>query len=162
MKINWKAVAGFAAIGVLVVTFTACSGVTLADLIEVDVPRPVQESTGEPAKVSLNEAPYVRERYVNDFTTTLRQFDQEIADAQLFADFVGGLLNTGLELAEGPLQGVPLGGVIFAALGGLTGLFLPKPGTSKEKEKSYNKGHEIGRRTALEGLVNGVKNAKAE
>jgi len=155
---NWKSISLMAAIVGLVVLMTACSGVTLADLVQADVNQDVQEATQSPAKVSLSDAPFVREKYVNDFKTNLAHLDSEIADAQLFADFIGSLVNTGLQLSEGPLQGVPMGGVIFATLGGLAGLFIRKPGTQKEIDDAWD---EAAAKTR-EALLDGAKSAKAD
>jgi len=155
---NWKSISLMAAIVGLVVLMTACSGVTLADLVQVDVNQDVQEATQSPAKVPLSEAPFVREKYVNDFKTNLAHLDKEISDAQLFTDFIGSLINTGLQLSEGPLQGVPMGGVIFAALGGLAGLFVRKPGTQKEIDAAWD---EAAAKTR-EALLDGAKTAKGD
>lgn len=149
---NWKSITGIAAIISLIVVFTACGGVTLADFVDVDVNEDVQAATGAKPKVSLSDAPFVREKYVNDFKTNLSQLDKEISDAQLFSDFVGSVLNTGLTLAEGPLQGVPMGGAIFAALGGLTGLFIRKPGTQKQIDAAWDEASATARDAVLEGL----------
>lgn len=135
---NWKSIGMIVVTAGLLVAVTACNGVTLSDLVEVEVPQGVQEETGEPAKVSLSKAPFVRQRYVDNVKNNLAEFDQDISDAQLFADFAGGLLNTGLTLAEGPLQGVPMGGVLFAALGGLSGLFVRAPGTQKKIDEAWD------------------------
>lgn len=135
---NWKTIAGLALIAALIAGVTACNGYALADFVKVQTPEGVQEVTGAPAKVRLSQAPFVRQRYVDSVKSNLAEFDKNTADAQLFADFVGGLLNTGLELAEGPLSGVPLGGVIFAGLGGLIGLYTNKPGTAKREKEIVN------------------------
>jgi len=155
---NWKSVSLIATIVGLIAAMTACSGVSLADLIEIDVNRDVQESTQSPPQVPLSEAPFVREKFVNNFNTNLAEFDKEVADKQFFYDVVGSLINTGVELSEGPLQGVPLGGAIFAALGGLAGLFVRKPGTQKEIDAAWD---EASAKTR-EALLDGVKSAKAD
>lgn len=154
---NWKTLSGIAAIVALLVAITACNGYTLADFLKVEVAPDIQEATGSNPTVPLSRAPFVRQRYVDGVTTNLAEYDQNVADAQLFADFAGSLLNTGLSLAEGPLQGIPLGGAIFAALGGAVGLFVKKPGTTKEKEKAFNKGSELAAKRAMENFVAGQK-----
>lgn len=148
---NWKSIGMIVVIAGLVAAVTACNGFTYADYAKVDVPVGIQEETGEQPRVPLSKAPFVRQRYVDNVKTNLAEFDQEIKDAQLFADFVGSLLNTGLTLAEGPLQGIPMGGVIFAALGGLAGLFVRKPGTQKEIDKAWDEAAEVTRKALLEG-----------
>lgn len=150
---NWKALTGIAVIIVSLAAIAACNGFTMSDHIDVKVPPQVRDSTQTPTPtVPLSQAPFVRERYLNEVKVNLAQFDQSIADARVFADFVGSLLNTGLTLAEGPLQGVPLGGAIFAGLGGLVGLFVRKPGTQKEIDKAWDEASEKARQAMLEAL----------
>ena len=149
---NIKSLSLIVVIAGLLVAMTACAGYTLGDYIGVKTTPNVQVSTGVGETVKLSEAPYVRQRYVDDVLVELAQFDENIRDAQLFADFAGSLLNTGLALTEGPLQGVPAGGAIFAALGGLAGLFIRKPGTQKEIDAAWDEASAKAREAVLEGI----------
>ena len=120
------------------------SGCTLSDLVKVNVPTSVREVTNAQKKVTLTEAPYVRQRYIAEITTSLDQFDRSIEQASAFRDLTASLLNTGIGAAEGALAGVPGGAFLIGALGGLGGLFLKKPGTdalvNAEKRASFNAG----------------------
>lgn len=139
---NWKTIAGIVGILALLAGVTACAGYTISDYIKVPVPPQVQDATGSKPTEPLSRAPFVRERYVAEVSTNLAELDANIEDAQLFADFAGSLLNTGLEVGAGPIQSLPAGGLIFAALGGLVGLFTRKPGTAKEIEQAKREEHE--------------------
>lgn len=124
---------------------TLASGCTLSDVVKVNVPPAVREVTNTKTKqVSLSRAPRVRERYINEVTANLDEFDTSIEQASAFRDLAASLLNTGLSAGQGALAGVPGGAFLLAALGGLGGLFLKKPGTdalvNKEKQASYNAG----------------------
>jgi len=135
---------------ILSVTFAACFGLALAagcslsDIVKVNVPPTVQEVTNTKSQVTLTQAPYVRERYINNVTTAIAEFDANIEQASAFRDFAASLLNTGFSAGEGALAGVPGGALLVGALGALGGLFLKKPGTDAaiqaEKEASFHAG----------------------
>lgn len=158
--INWKTVIALVvAVGVMA-TVVACQGYTFEDYIQVPVPEDIQESTGSQDTVPLSKAPFVREKYVNNVTTNVEEFDLSIEDAQFFTDSFRALLNMGwVQLQEsGPLASIPAGGITFGILTYLAGLFQRKPGTQKEIDAAWDESARVTRESILEG----AKNAKAE
>ena len=155
---NWKSIALIAVIVGLLVAVTACAGYTLDDYIQAKVPDGVQESTGTGPTVPLSEAPFVREKFVNEFVTDLEHFDKNVSDAQFFSDLFGTVVDTGYEASEGFVKSLPMGEAAFALLGGLAGLFLRKPGTQKEIDAAWD---EAAAKTR-EAILDGVKVSKPE
>lgn len=149
---NWKSITFIAVIVGLLAAVTACAGYTLDDYIQTKTPADVQKSTGASPTVPLSEAPFVREKYVNNFVTNLKQFDKNVADAQLFSDLVGTVVDTGYDESEGFIKSLPLGKAAFALLGGLAGLFIVKPGTQKKLDATWDEASAKAREAVLEGI----------
>lgn len=151
--IDWmnesKAGIGITLAGVLFLgVMTACSGWSLYDNIDFENPKDVREVTGGPAKVTLNQAPFEREKYVQAVELALEQFDFNWSNAEEKAAFINSLFNTGIDIAT--QQGViPAGGAIALLLGGLGGLFFEKPGSAarreRERKEAEDKGYDMAR-----------------
>lgn len=131
----WLVAAGLA------VAMLHMQGCQLTDLVPVDVPEEVQRATGAEESVSLTEAPMVAE----DYARAGAEFGVNIDEAYERFGFVRGLIETGVELGS---EYFPGGGVLLSALFGFGGLLMKGPGTSKEKEESFNAGLERGQANA--------------
>lgn len=151
-------VAGLAIIGIVIgalAAITMAGGCSLGDVIKVPVPIEVQSVTNSKASVTLNEAPFVREKYVSAITSSLSQFDGAIERQSVFYDFAASLLNTGITLGQETAanSGIPAGGFIALMLGGLGGLFIEKPGSKVAKAKAEkdleDRGYDMGFQAAL-------------
>lgn len=122
----------------------ACAGFDLGDIVKVKTPNAIQQTTGLPARTSLNDA---EAEYRAWFENTQRVGAQWKASIERGND-VRALLNQ-LTLAAldevGPtLAGVPIVGPALPALTGLVGLFIGAARLRKEKEASFNKGLKEG------------------
>lgn len=138
--IDWFRQSQRTAVAVLVIAAIACgafllNGCDMGDIIKVDTPVSLQRQGIEP-KMTLNNAVYEYESWYSNVQRDGAEWRQRI--------------DRGNEIA-GLLQSLALGYVdeYSAALGpaslfvtGLTGLFLGRAGTRREKEKSYAKGAE--------------------
>ncbi|MEM6260516.1 MAG: hypothetical protein AAGI37_19750 [Planctomycetota bacterium] len=155
---NWKSI-GFLAAAVAFGVFTLYSGgCSLDDTIQVRVPDKVQKDTGADPKVSLSEAPYVREQYVADFTRGLSQFDENYEDAIWFKDLIGSVVDSSIPLIDSALQGVPGGAIILSLLTGLGGLYVSKPGAKDDMKKKVDEAWDEATKEA-ERLIREGRNA---
>jgi hypothetical protein len=133
------------------------SGCSLGDLIQVEVPRDVAKAIGTPSSIKLSQSDQAWEDWTAYVEKGSRQFSDNIADANYTFGVIQAFAQTGIEAGSTAALGLGPGGALIGTLlafGG--GLMLKKPGTDttvrKEKEDSYNKGVEIGKRLAEEAL----------
>lgn len=132
LKDNWKGVATFGSVFVLLIALGYAAGCSLGDVIKVRVPPNIAEVTGSPQLAPLNDAPSIRAKYVAFQAADLERFDEEVADKTFLFDLVSAGLNTGIGVGQGYLSTLPGGGIAAALLGGLGGLFISKPGEKKK------------------------------
>ncbi len=114
------------------------------------IPNDVQLKVGAPPRATLNEC----EVFLTTYRDAIkRDYDKHVAMGQLFAasisdgwelaGFFQAATNLGIKtLATGGFGGLPAGALGLSALAGLAGLLMKGPGTSKEKQKSFNKGQQ--------------------
>jgi hypothetical protein len=120
-------------------------GCGLGDMIRHDVPKDMQAWNEGEAKVSVNEAPFVLESYLDDVERNVTRFSAANERAMLVFQFANSLVTVGLEeLGNSPIPGASIASGLLL---GIAGLMTRKPGTAKEvaKEKmaSYNKGVDM-------------------
>lgn len=164
LKFDWKALiapAGLIALAVgYVALFSFMSGCSLADLIKVQVPSEMQRATGVGPLIPLSEANAVYERWEFVTRQASEQFIENAQEADQVFGFVSSLGSDLLEIAGPASATIPGGALLFGALTGAVGIFTKKPGTDKlihkEKEGSYAKGLEEGKKAILESLRNGT------
>lgn len=143
---------------------SGCSG--LRDLISVKVPEAVQKETGATPKVSLNEAPGVRDAYAQNAVRVLAEFDASIGRGEQFYGTVASLFNTALSVGSDAASssGLPFGGLLATGIGVLGGLFIEKPGSkakaiaekSNAADAAFDDGHSLALsvvNTAVESLA---------
>lgn len=144
-----KAGIGIVLVGVLTLgLMTACSGWSLYDNIDFENPKEVREVTKGPARVTLNQAPFEREKFTQAVELALDQFDVNWASAEEKAAFLRSLLNTGVEVATEE-KILPVGGGITMVIGLLGGLFFNKPGTAAREaaiaKAAEDRGYDMAR-----------------
>lgn len=142
LKQNRIALIFLAAVAVLVTTAMLMEGCRLGGFIKHDVPPAMREFNDGQSKVSLDDAPFLLEDYMDSVERNLEKFQSDNENAQLVFTFISNALNIGLnELKNSPLPGASIGGGLLL---GLAGLMIRKPGTAREisdeKMKSFNKG----------------------
>ena len=71
-------------------------------------------------------------RWVEFVERQTEELDREIGDSVERYDFLASLADTGLGVLGQEASHIPGGGLLVAALGGLGGLFLRKPGDGKK------------------------------
>ena len=124
-------ISGAVAVGLLVSVLQGCS---LDEWVKVDVPEPVRVALNVPEgeAVSVGSAQVVRIRWAEFVERQTEELDQEIGDSVERYEFLASLADTGLGVLGQEASHIPGGGLLVAALGGLGGLFLRKPGDGKK------------------------------
>lgn len=145
----------------------AMQGCTLGSMIKHDTPPGMRKFNDGESKVSLNDAPFVLEAYLNDVERNVSQFVAANEVAHKVRDVIASLATIGLEeLGSAPFPGAAM---VSGVLLGVAGLLTRKPGTAaeiaKEKMASYNKADAQWRKqldgvlseAQLRGLVEQIK-----
>ena len=140
-----------AAVGFFLLSMTV-QGCDLQKMIDVDVPRDVQQSIGSEETVTLSDSRYEWDRWQDWVRSNSEAFARNIEAGNDRVALIENLTAMGIG-ALGEVSGTfPGGAVIFSGLSLLAGWFLKKPGTdkvvAKEKEDSYNAGIEKGKTIA--------------
>lgn len=134
----------------------ACAAVDLGDLIHARTPASVQQQTGLPSKLSLNEAEAEYRAWVEQTRLAAAQWRSNIERSNEVRGLLGQITLGALDQIGPTLAGVPVLGPALPALTGLAGLFLGGARLRKEKEASFNKGLEEGGVLARGGRVAGA------
>lgn len=132
-------------------SLAACAGLELGDLVRVRTPPDVQQLTGAPGYMTLNEAESAYQAWLADTQRIGATWKSNIERG----NEVRGLLNqlTLSVLDEyGPMvAGFPVIGPLLPLVTGLGGLFLGTNRLRKEKEASFRKGQEEAARIVKTG-----------
>jgi hypothetical protein len=139
----------------VLITAAVMQGCTLGTMIKHDVPPAMRSFNDGKPKVSLNDAPFVLEAYLDDTERNVSSFVAANEVAHKVRDVIASLTTIGLEeLGNAPFPGAAL---VSGVLMGFAGLMTRKPGTAKEiaeqKMASYNKADEAWRKQ-LDGILN--------
>lgn len=136
----------FALAGFLLVSLVlaACAGFDLGDVVRVNTPNTIQQTTGLPSALSLNEAEVEYQNWFNQVQTTGAQWRTHIERAREIRGLLGQLTLSALDSVGPTLGGVPVVGPALPALTGIVGLFIGSARLRKEKEASFNKGLKEG------------------
>lgn len=145
-----------AALVLLALMLAACVGFDLGDLVKVKTPNTIQQTTGLPSTLSLNEAETEYQNWFTQTQTTGAQWKGNIEKAGEIRGLLGQLTLSGLDSFGPTLAGVPVLGPSLPALTGLVGLFVGSGRLRKEKEASFNKGLQRGREFTPAPLPNGL------
>ncbi len=122
----------------------ACSAFDLGDMVQTKTPPAVQQQTGLPPKLTLNEAEGEYRAYFDSTQRNLSQWKGNIEQANEFRGILSQLTLHALDEVGPIVAGGPVLGPALPALTGLVGLFLGTSKLRKEKEASYNAGIEKG------------------
>jgi hypothetical protein len=133
-----------AALLLVALVLASCAGVDLGDLVRVKTPNSIQQTTGLPSTLSLNEAEVEYQNWFSQTQTTGAQWKGTIERSGEIRGLLGQLTLSALDTAGPTLAGVPVLGPALPALTGIAGLFIGSGRLRKEKEASFNKGLEKG------------------
>ena len=118
----------------------ACAGFDLGDIIRVRTPTSIQQTTGLPARVSLNEAEVEYRAWFENAQRVGAQWKASIERAGEIRGLLNQLTLSALDQVGPALGGIPVLGPALPALTGLAGLFIGTARLRREKEASFNKG----------------------
>lgn len=129
----------------LAMVLASCAGFDLGDIVKVKTPNTIQQTTGLPATLSLNEAETEYQNWFNQTQTTGAQWKNNIEKAGELRGLFSQLTLSALDTVGPTVAGLPVLGPALPALTGIVGLFIGSGRLRKEKEASFNKGLEKGR-----------------
>ncbi len=132
----------FVVLGLL--SFAGCD---MGDMIHVKTPNTIQQQTGLASTISLNEAESEYQLWYQHIQTAGSQWKSNIEHANEIRNMVNQLSLSALDEIGPTVAGVPVLGPMLPAASGLLGLFLGSGKLRKEKEDSFNKGLDEGRKT---------------
>lgn len=141
------------------ITVAAVSGCDLGDVVRVQTPHGVQQATGLPGSMTLNEAETQYRLWYERTRVEGLEWRADIERSAEVADLLAQLTLRQLDAVGPAVAGVPVLGPALPLLAGLAGLVIRRPGDvskdqlRKEKEASYNAGIEKGQSVA--GYVGG-------
>jgi len=133
-----------AALALLALVLASCAGFDLGDIVKVKTPNTIQQTTGLPSTLSLNEAETEYQNWFNGTQTTGAQWKSNIERAGEIRGLLGQLTLSALDTIGPTVAGLPVLGPALPALTGIVGLFIGSGRLRKEKEASFNKGLERG------------------
>jgi hypothetical protein len=127
-----------AACAALAVAMAAAQGCELREWVDVDVPRGVRNAIAQvPEDIDRDytaaEIDEIAERWNAYVQLNQRALEASIEDAERRYAFLHQWVSIGVSAAGEAAQGFPYGGLMFGALTGAVGLFLPQPRLTKRK-----------------------------
>ena len=128
----------------MALVLASCAGFDLGDLVKVKTPNNIQQTTGLPSTLSLNEAEVEYQNWFNQTQTTGAQWKGNIEKAGELRGLFSQLTLSALDTVGPTVAGLPVLGPALPALTGIVGLFIGSGRLRKEKEASFNKGLEKG------------------
>jgi predicted PurR-regulated permease PerM len=131
----------------LVLGLLSFAGCDMGDMIHVKTPNTIQQQTGLASTITLNEAESEYQSWYQHMQTAGSQWKSNIEHANEIRNMVNQLSLSALDQVGPTVAGVPMLGPLLPAASGLLGLFLGSTKLRKEKEDSFNKGLDEGRKT---------------
>lgn len=135
-------------LALLMAGLVACAGFDMGDIVRVKTPPQIQSTEGLPKSLTLNEAENEYQAWFEDVQREGARWRANIERGDEIAGLLGNLTLTALDQAGPTIAGLPFGGAALPVVTALTGLFIGKRGQAKEKERSFNKGQEVGAKIA--------------
>ena len=137
-----KAVIVFCA--ALAVGMAAAQGCDLQQWVRVDVPKGVKRSIADAPEdidrtYTLAEIDEVVAKWDGYVQFNQKALSEAIDDAEQRYQFLHSWVSIGLSAAGEASQGFPYGGVLFGALTGAVGLFMPQPKLGRGKKPEQPK-----------------------
>ena len=105
----------------LIAAMSFAGGCSRDEIVQVDVPREVRESTGSPARVSLREARDLLADYDAKHIAGRDRLIREINDGEYLAQLGVSAVNSGLDIAVPAIGTIPGGAILTTLLGGVAG-----------------------------------------
>jgi len=123
----------------------SCAGFNFGDVVRVRTPNAVQNQTGLPASMSLNEAEVEYENWFQVVQSAGTRWKNDLSRGAEVTGLLNQLTLQALNETGPTLQGIPVLGPMLPVLTGLVGLGLGVGGKRKGKEDSFNAGLQKGK-----------------
>ena len=134
MSSTAKAYIVFAA-SIIIVLFAA-QGCDLRQLVRVDVPEPILNPLDLEAPITLDEADRVWADWTYYVESNTERFRKAHESAEERYAFIHSFVMLGVNAAGDAASGFPVGALVFGALTGGIGLFLPQPKIARKAAKA--------------------------
>lgn len=133
---------GISILGLLLVgaLLASCAGLDLGDIVHVKTPHTIQQQTGLPSKITLNEAEVEYRIWFRTIQDVGTQWQGNIEKGNQIRGLLGQLTLNALDDLGPIIAGVPVLGASLPVLTGLIGIFCGTSGKAKGKRDSYNAG----------------------
>lgn len=124
----------------------AVSGCDVGDLVSVKTPPKIQQTTGLPSKLTLNESQLEYQDWFQSVQSQGAQWKNSIEKGNEVKNVINQLTMDALDTIGPSIGGIPMLGPAIPLVAGLVGLTLRRPGDvskdalRKEKEDSFNAG----------------------
>ena len=138
MKKTW---AIWIVIGILTTAaIAAVAGCDIGEIVQTSTPNMIQQQTGLPARMSLNDAEAEYQVWFATVQEAGTRWKASIEKGNQTAALLSQLFMGTLDELGPLVAGVPILGPALPAGGLLLGLFFGRRGMAKEKEASFNEG----------------------
>lgn len=123
----------------LAVAMAAAQGCELREWVQVDVPKGVRLAIAEAPedidrRYTVAEIDEIAERWNAWVQFNHKALEGAIDDAEARYAFLHSWVSIGVSAAGEAAQGFPYGGLLFGALTGTVGLFMPQPRIGRKKD----------------------------
>lgn len=136
MKLNTRSKYIFFALMLAIAGFATIQGCNLQSWIKVNAPKDVMIAVDLPeGSLTLDQADAVFEDWSNFVTSNTKRFQIAMDDANARYDLLNQWVSVGLSLAQTGSEGIPYGGLLFAALTGAAGVMVPQPKFVKKRSE---------------------------
>jgi hypothetical protein len=136
MKLNTRSKYIFCSLLLSIVALAMIQGCNLRSWVKVNAPRDVLIAVDLPeGSLTLDQADAVFEEWSTFVTSNTKQFQVAMDDANARYELLNQWVSVGLSLAQTGTNGIPYGGLIFAALTGAAGVMVPQPKFVKSKKE---------------------------
>jgi hypothetical protein len=136
MKLNTRSKYIFCSLLLSIVALAMIQGCNLRSWVKVNAPRDVLIAVDLPeGSLTLDQADAVFEEWSTFVTSNTQQFQVAMDDANARYEVLNQWLTVGLSLAQTGTDGIPYGGLIFAALTGAAGVMVPQPKFVKKRSE---------------------------
>ena len=136
MKLNTRSKYIFCSLLLSIVALAMIQGCNLRSWVKVNAPKDVLIAVDLPeGSLTLDQADAVFEEWSTFVTSNTKQFQVAMEDANARYEVLNQWLTVGMSLAQTGTDGIPYGGLIFAALTGAAGVMVPQPKFVKKRSE---------------------------
>lgn len=118
---------------VLAVAMLMANGCGLRSMVAVAVPKDVLEAVGHEGKPSMQDIDIIVSQWEDHVKSNTARLQDSVDRSEAVYAQLHSLMSIGINMAGDASSSIPYGGLLFGALTGVTGLFMPQPKIGKPK-----------------------------